>query len=301
MAIATYTNQRESEMYGTDSKHYSVEGNVHQFTFDNWYDYIALAETGETTMTERASRKEYDDYSSSWTLGSSWENAIELGRFGWQAGTDQLTDSIKSFESVLPSHRVRLETSMDITGPGVLDFGRWATGHPEAWIVQQETEINDPHAGDIIRIVFNISASSGVESSEMLDKGATIVGLIDLLERSGKRVELDLVHGTRPNNISIRVRVRVKEANAPIDIERIAFALAHPASFRRIGFSIWEQAAPAARKACSIPGGYGRCEDWAEPDALYVPSSDMANFRDEARRVAWVTEQLTAQGVTFDT
>jgi len=297
VAIATYTNQRETEMYGTDSKHYSREGNVHWFTFDNWYDYIALAETGETSMTDRSSRREGE---TSWA-GATWEQSLDLGRNGWQAGTDQLTDSIKGFQSILPSYRVRLETAMDITGPGVLDFGRWATGHPEAWMIQQETAVIDPYAGKIIRIVFNISASGGVSTREMMDKGATIVGLIDLLEQSGKRVELDLVHGTKPNRTSIRGRVRVKESDAPLDIERIAFAIAHPASFRRIAFSIWELAPESARKECRVTahGGYGQCEDWAEPDALYVPSSDMYNFSDDAQRVAWVTKQLEAQGVEF--
>ena len=126
------------------------------------------------------------------------------------------------------------------------------------------------------------------------------MGLIDLLEQSGKRVELDLVHGSRVSKASIRARVRVKDSNAPLDIERIAFAIAHPASFRRIAFSIWELPPQAIRQQCGVPnGGYGRCEDWAEPDALYVPSSDMYNFCDDARRVAWVTEQLAAQGVEF--
>ncbi len=283
-------------MYGTDSKHYRPEKRVHWFIFDNWYDYMELAEKGETTMTGRSSRKG-DDYG--WA-GAGWDEAINLGRNGWKDGTAQLNDHVKSFSNILPTHRIKTETVMDITGPGVLDFGRWATGHPEAWMVEQQSRVEDPSTGRIVRIVFNISASSGVSTREMMDKGATIVGLIDLLEKSGKRVELDLVHGTCPRSTSIRAKVRVKESDAPLDIERIAFAIAHPASFRRIAFSIWEQAPAEARRACNIPGGYGQCEDWAEPDALYVPSSDMFNFRDDARRVAWVKEQLAAQGVEFE-
>ena len=290
-------------MLATETKHYSREGSVHWFTFDNWYDYVAFAENGETGMdlTERESRLSGNDR---WYGGATFEETMELARNGWQAGTDQLNNHIKSFENTLPSQRVRLETVMDITGPGVLDFGRWATGHPEAWMIQQETEVHDPHAGNIIRIVYNISASSGVSTREMMDKGATIVGFIDLLERAGKRVELDLVAGIKARNgrTSVRTQVRVKEANTPVDIERIAFAIAHPASFRRIVFSLLEMAPALARKDCGIYlfKGYGMPEDWEVADAFYIPASAIARLASEAGRIAWVKEQLAAQGVVFD-
>lgn len=297
-------------MLATETSHYSVttekgtfdfdgDRKVHWFSFDSWYDYIEAAENGETDCNYRASR---EPNRRGWH-GASLKDTWELAKTGWKEGTALLQQEIKSFENIMPSRRVRRETVMDITGPGVLDFGRWATGHPEAWMVQQESEVADSHNGNIIRMVFNISSSSGVSTGEMMRKGATVVGLIDLLEQAGKRVELDLVSGTRGSGHSIRTVLRVKESSAPVDIERLAFALANPASFRRVCFSLWEQAPFEARKACDIPGGYGMPEDFAalvDDKAIYIGTSSLERSMSEAVRVAWVTQQLAEQGVVFE-
>ena len=296
-------------MLATETSHYSVttekgtfEGDrkIHWFSFDSWYDYIEAAENGETDCRYRAS---LEPNRRGWH-GASVKDTWKLAKTGWKEGTDLLKQQIKSFENIMPSRRVRRETVMDITDPGVLDFGRWATGHPEAWMVQKESEVADSHNGNIIRMVYNISASSGVSTGEMMRKGATVVGLIDLLEQAGKRVELDLVSGTRGSGHSIRTVLRVKESSAPVDIERLAFALANPASFRRVCFSLWEQAPFEARGACGIPsGGYGMPEDFAalvDDKAVYIGTSSLERSMSEAVRVAWVTEQLAAQGVVFE-
>ena len=295
-------------MIATETKHYSVEQEgtqkVHWFRFDNWYDYIALAENGDTELDDSSRHSRGDVRSGSWDNGANFTDAIELARKGWKEGTTELHSRIKNFENIMPSRRFRQETVMDITGPGVLDFGRWAMGHPEAWMVQRENEVVDTKTGNIIQMVFNISASSGVKTSEMMNKGAAIVGLIDLLEQAGKRVELDLVAGIRgKRGTSIRTQVRVKDASSPVDIERLAFAMAHGASFRRVVFSLLEQAPLEARQACSVPGNYGIPEDFYltdAADAVYIPTSSMEFFRSEASRVAWVTAELAARGVVLE-
>ena len=168
-------------------------------------------------------------------------------------------------------------------------------------MVQRERETTDNGTGRVIRVVFNISATSNVRTSEIMKKGATVVGLIDLLERSGKRVELDLVCGaTGGRGREVRTQVRIKDAGAPLDIERIAFAIAHPASLRRLAFSIWELATPTTRGAAGIGGGYGSPVRFTVSDGIYIDALDVHEFRSEAGRLAWVTEQLTAQGVVFE-
>ena len=291
-------------MLATETRHYSTTngGKAHWFTFDNWYDFVEMAETGETTMglAERSANLGKDNWS-----GGSFEKALRLARTGWAEGTELLADAIKAFEAIIPAKRLTTVTVMDITGPGVLDFGRWATGHPEAWMVQQETETTDLGAGKVIRIVYNITASSKVTTDQMMRKGATVVGLIDLLERSGRRVELDLVTGSQSHNSdghSIQTSVRVKDAGASLDIERIAYAIAHPSSLRRLGFAIMELIPLEARRSCGIsPGnGYGMPKDWTVEDAIYIPASDSRRFGTSAEQMIWIKEQLKAQGVTFE-
>jgi len=295
---------REQTMLATETKHYSTtnDGKAHWFTFDNWEEYIKLADTGETTMETRK-KSSRSTGRPDW-YGASFKESLRLARTGWAEGTRLLADAVWDFENMIPAKRLTTVTAMDITGPGVLDFGRWATGHPEAWMIQQEQETTEVGAGKVIRVVYNIGTSNNISTAEMMRKGATVAGLIDLLERSGRRVELDLVTMCRGHygDHTIQTSVRVKNAGASLDIERIAYAIAHPSSFRRLTFAIWELAPPEARRACGISKGegYGQPWDWTVEDAIYIPASNSMDHRDSTQRIAWVKEQLKAQGVTFE-
>jgi hypothetical protein len=155
-----------------------------------------------------------------------------------------------------------------------LNIGRYVSGHPKPYMQKQqiEDETGDNKSGKIINIAFNMSASGEISGQEMFNKGATIAALIELLERAGKRVELkgrmsSTGHDkAKPN---FRYQVMIKEAGEPIDVDRIAFALAHPGCLRRLGFSIMEQASEKIQRAIGIGewgSGYGMPTEWQERD-----------------------------------
>ncbi len=286
----------------TEAVKAGVTTTVTEFNFATWTAFVDAAENGETDMAaeDRSSRsKKHRD----WYMTNSMRAAVKLAREGWAEGAAKIKESLDVLYSAVPSKRFSQEISMAVTGPGTLDVGRYFEGHPEAWMVWQEKEDERGSArGPVVTIAFNVSASSGVSGAEMIQKGGTIAALVDLLERSGRRVELVLTCGTnRGTGHAVRVTVMVKEANDILDIDRIAFALGHPSSLRRLGFSVWEQAPANVRKACAITleGGYGRCEDWDIPDALMIRSSDSSS-RNEAGRLAFLRQTLEAQGVKWE-
>ena len=171
---------------------------------------------------------------------------------------------------------------------------------------QIEDETGDNKSGKIVNIAFNMSASGSISADEMFNKGATIAALVELLERAGKRVELKGRMSTTGHDkakTNFRYQVMIKEAGEPIDVDRLAFSLAHPGCLRRLGFSIMEQASEKTQRAIGIGewgNGYGMPTDWQEPeDGIYIGETNSLNGT-EASRVEWIRKQLADYGITWE-
>ena len=147
-----------------------------------------------------------------------------------------------------------------------------------------------------------MAASAGISGQEMFNKGATIAALIELLERAGKRVELKgrmAVTGYDKPVSTFRYQMIIKEAGEPIDVDRIAFALAHPGCLRRLGFSIMEQASEKIQKAIDTTYRYGQPAEWQEPeDGIYIGKTSLDGS--EESRVEWIKQQLADYGITWE-
>lgn len=269
--------------------------------FDSWGAFVDQAEHGETDMpmVDRSSRKgNVDAWSDNWH-GASWTEALKLARIGWPDGARKVKAKLDLLHAHLPSRVIRNEMQMQMVGPGTLDMHRYQIGHPEPWVTWQPKEVETDIEGQIVPILFNITSSAGVSTIAMFDKGATICALVDLLERTGKRVELILAMQTKVWDNSATVKVMVKKSNEPLDLDRVAYALAHASCFRRLGFSLWEQASAELRRLIGIHqyGGYGRCSDIRQENSINILSSDLYSAYREADQFQWLKKQLATQGV----
>jgi hypothetical protein len=124
-----------------------------------------------------------------------------------------------------------------------VDVGRFLSGEPECF----GTEIADGGSisRPVVKIVANLAASGAVTPQSLFIRGAAIVAAIDILEALGRRVEAWVAHGSArskgSDSQSHETHVLVKRADQPLDVDRLAFAVAHPACLRRLCFSIMEQ------------------------------------------------------------
>ncbi len=278
-----------------------------ELKFNTWEAFVNQAENGETDMLdyERSSRNADDE---KWA-GGSFKNAIDLARNGWKDGADRIAARIDTVTGMLPSYGTRRELVMERVGPGAVDMGRYLMGHPAPYITWKNVEDENSAGDQIIPILFNVTASAGVSVETMFNKGAVLCVLIDQLERAGKRVELTVAlaatngsySGTKGDHVTLTVMV--KRANDALDVDRIAFSLAHAACLRRLGFSLWEQAPKEIRDKIGIKksSGYGRPEDVVAENYLVIPSSDLNTFdhqSDEWKK--WLQDKLSSFGVEWE-
>ena len=293
-----------------------VNGYQNQQTmmFDSWDEFVRYAENTPSDMTRRERlsitcsqhlQPEYHPIVKFWGGEKDIETAIEKAKRGWKEGAAEITKTFVDFR--LPSKRTQKQNVMSIAGPGTLDMGRYVQGHPLAWKTRRNTTIvSDQMAanGGVVQLGINISQTGGQNATERFKVGALILALIDLLERHNRRVELTLYNAVSGKNQAfIRIGVRVKKADSPVNMSILAFAFANAATQRRLCWAIRETMSKEIRGACSIQknGDMGNTDpNWHENDRTIIKGLGSSQLDNEASRIAWLQAQLKEQGIEWD-
>ena len=136
-----------------------------------------------------------------------------------------------------------------------------------------------------------------------------ILALVDLLERSNRRVELTMLNAVTGSlqGSHIRIAVQAKRADAPANPAVLAFAIANVATQRRLCWAVRETLPETARKTCSVgpSGGYGHTDArWADghdvPGTTFISGIGKEDTASDASRKAWLAKQLAQQGIQWD-
>jgi len=195
--------------------------------------------------------------SPSWDLNAGYEGALTLAKDGWQEGVDMIDAAL---HAIIPAAGREARWGYGYTG-GSVNIGRYLTGHPKAMKNRRKRQSG---SAPVLHIVVNTVASCAINANQMANYGAAITGLIDRLENTGKRVHVDMVMVIKAqNDIRLSLGWNVKRASEHIDLAEVAFAIAHTAAFRRIGFAMMERTHADAQnghygysgdaKPCDVP------------------------------------------------
>jgi hypothetical protein len=170
-----------------------------------------------------------------WDLNAGYEGALKLARDGWAEGMDAMEQAL---QAIIPAVGHDARWGWSVTG-GSPSVSRFLRGHPKNMRNRRKKAMG---SAPVLHIAVNCAASCAVSATQMANYGAAIVGLIDRLETTGKRVHLDVVNVTCVNGgVRLAHGWNVKLASEHVDLGAVAFSLAHPASFRRLGFAMMER------------------------------------------------------------
>lgn len=280
-------------------------GYVYDWTFDGdsaWQDFVRDATDADAKLPTEQGGLRHSIENGDWFTGSAnIEAAMELAVKGWAEGRDKaeaLSDKmVADYRGT--DHARKVEHAR--FGPGTIDAGRYAQGHPMSIIRSvPNPRAKVPH-GVNVHIGFNASVSAVVSTDTMIERGAFICALVDWLENHGARVELTFlsagiwtgrVHGNVTMN-RWQVRMTVKRLQDSLNLGRVAFAIAHPSTFRRLVFGFMEQVWPP------IPGNYGQPATYPDiEDCVIVPQ--IYSRRDIPDMQARTKEQLAERGIYVD-
>lgn len=277
--------------------------------WDCWSDYLRDVETStpHAGITEESSRT--NGAREEWDLNTGYDNALRLAREGWEEGRTMVQTLSEAFYTQISALIPVEEFYFAETGECGISMGRLLEGDPECVLTSQRTdEVRKGYGTEIVRVTLNGSASCGVSATTLRAKGAAVVALVDLLESTGKRVEVLLTYCTHSVNKLLEMWITVKAPGESLQIDQVAFALAHPAAFRRINFRAHET---GDKGWCLGVGGdntgfaYGYPATSEEPllegeiriDKSYYGEPQ---WTDPVAAKNWVIEQLRKQGVAVE-
>lgn len=210
---------------------------VGRMTHVIYADSVAdVAEFLKTPRKWRQCASERETASASWDLNAGYDGAWRMAREGWSQGAADLHAAVQAIEpeGAMPTHRY------DFGGERV-DVPRFLGGAMDCMVTRGRGHKQKP----IVHLVVNGTVSCGVGAKAIAAYGAALTAIIDKLERSGRRVVLDILYtitfrGNGGGATGI-VGWNVKRAEDHCDMSAIAFAVAHPAAFRRIAFAMMER------------------------------------------------------------
>lgn len=167
-----------------------------------------------------------------WAGTASFEEATKLAREGWPDGRKLMVDAMAS---AAPITAKVADYMMDVAGAYPI-AALAAAGDPMCMV--SPAPVAD-RVRPVIRLALNRCASAAYSAKEFMNFGAAVASYVDALEGSGYRVEIDAAMVCMDgNNRPYYCGVIVKQAHEPMEVDRMAFCLTHPAFLRRLHFGV---------------------------------------------------------------
>lgn len=195
--------------------------------------------------TQTAGRWDKDHYENRRFVGASKEEAMQMLREGYQPVVDALKTKMRITAS---GQGKRFKTYNDVAG--------FAPIIPNAIMGLPNSMVNSsmkPIKTKVLDIYYEMTCPAFRKSSDLINAGQKMLGVIAELEAQGYRFNLYCVQGYYDSTSGCDMLcVKVKSASQPMDLKRMSFPIAHTAFFRGIGFD-WYSKFPKG----TYRSGYG--------------------------------------------
>lgn len=273
-------------------------------SFSSLTEFIGYA-MGDSAMSDeqRSSRREDIRYGGSGWYGTKNFADAKGMAFNWPEGANR----VNALKAKVSLGNVRKAKTIVATrkAPGRIDMGRVMQGHPYGF--QRVTDSDADTKGssrNVVDILINACVSSGVNAKVIEERGAAMLALAEALEQRGKRVRITVGMANR-SGCGIDYRIVVKQPGQPLNLNSVAFAVAHPSFFRRFIFSAMETESASVRKSVGVPGGYGYVGEFKDvPEStIYLKGADWTDenkWNDPGFVQGWIKEEMRKQGIEIE-
>lgn len=189
----------------------------------------------KSELSSKGTGRERED----WAGTRSFEHAATLALEGWAEGLQKMKLAVDAIAANAPSALVAPAFDLDVAGAYPI-AALAAAGSPLCMV-------NPAPVADRARPVLRLATSTALPAqympSEIFNYGAGLVAVIDALEQSGFSVELSSIRcnsALRDDKIKLTIRTLLKQAGQPLELERLAFCVAHASYNRRLHFAVVE-------------------------------------------------------------
>jgi len=246
----------------------------------------------------KASRRTGD---TEWSGTATYEDAVRLAVNGWEAGTEKVADLVSEITAKVLGKIVEQTMYLDTTTQYCWDMASAVAGVPQCGV-----NFAPDQEKKLVRIVVDFGASSFIGGNVLLVKAATIASLVASLEYAQFDTEVIVAtnSGDKYSTRTIQCGMLLKSPGMAMDLSVMAYALGHPAFRRRIHFH-WMEQFYSLRAYDEWLSSKGK-ENYGVGNWLVGLTGDINIARDYEGldgwtkpevAVAWIMEQLKAQGV----
>jgi hypothetical protein len=230
-----------------------------------------------------------------WYGTKNLSTAVKLAQTGWADGRNRIMALRAEMEWLVEKNATARTKAVQFETVGeYVDIGRFIDGEPECFGTYVEAQ--EGQSARVHRVIANISVSCNVSQETIFARGAAMYAAVDILESLGHRVELHCgIAGKVWGRASLlqSATVCLKQAHEPVDADRLAFCLCHPAMYRRLGI--------VYMKMNKIdPGVHMPCDAVVtDPELISFPSLRTARDTSMEERVKQVNAMSKAIGIVL--
>lgn len=220
--------------------------------------------------SDPASRSNSAGFNEDWSGTNTFEAAVDLAERGWPEGRKKLMTAMAAAQS---SPAFTQTLAMDVAGAYPI-AALAAAGDPCSMVDLQPVE---DRVRPIVRLVIQRGGSSAYSGVEFMNYGAAVLSYIEGLEAAGFRCEIEVSFAAKIQPVDHYLSVIVKRAEEPIELDRMAYVLTHPAFFRRIAFAVKESTPGIAEHLNGCDYGFSRSPrpDEVDTSQIIVPGVNM--------------------------
>lgn len=230
-----------------------------------------IADAKRTPLNnDPSSRNTSTTFGEEWSGCRTFEAAIDLAANGWPEGRKKLMTAMAAAQS---SPAFTQTLAMDVAGAYPI-AALAAAGDPCSMVDLQPVE---DRVRPIVRLVIQRGGSSAYSAEEFMNYGAAVLSYVEGLEAASFRVEIEVAFAANIPPVDHYLSVIVKKAEEPMELDRMAFVLTHPAFFRRIAFAVKESTPGIAEHLNGQAYGFSRSPrpEELDPAQIIVPGVNM--------------------------
>lgn len=250
--------------------------------FGQWIDVTPRAWPDQASVTERATE--------SWDLSLGYKGALDMAANGWLEGAQRAQRELRTFTPANPAPAM------------VTDFyghmphvPRYCAGAPDCMI----RHANPPRFGEgkVLTLYVPLSANCYTNAQHMANYGLGVAQYVNQLETEGTRCEVWAVFSSHNLGMGWRSTesFKVKSAEQPLDLAVMAFAIGHPAAFRRLSFAANERLPRAAYKSNYGQAVRAKLSDLIDPAHGAVILNGMTTASQTSRTPESALETITKE------
>lgn len=256
-----------------------------------WYMRHAEEQQKESGMSG-ASLREGD---SDWYGTASMDEAIEFARFGWEEGRRTLLRRVGHVAvSELVGRRLAVDPVSSYSGDEV-DIDNFLMRRPDHMV---EYPLRYDVGGKQATVLMNCSIAAGVSAERIMRRGAAVLAAIEALRTDGYSLGLTMMEASRSSSsrTTVEYYIPVVHPGGFLDMDAVAFCVAHPSFLRRLIFALNEHEPVGLRRTMGFSGGEGygwpaRIASGLPPHSFVIEQGEGLDLEDDA------AVQKFAQGV----